>query len=242
MLLVSIKLDADGAIQKTEILDTKFKSLGASLQKGQRRTEGMTEAQEKFTNATTRTTQSTVEGNVAMIGRLAALEALTSAGNQYISAQYKKIDADLAAGKITEEQAAEERKQIKQKEKYTGRLEEVIAVARLYTVAQMVMASATAVMSRATDANTKSIWANTIALLANPWVLLGIAIAVVIAVMVDFWIKSGAVRRMIEDINEAVDDAIEKWHAFGDSVKGVVSWLINPTGTEIPLNPAEVFT
>ena len=52
IMLVSIKLDADGAIQKTEILDTKFKSLGASMQKGKTRTEGMTEAQEKFTKAT----------------------------------------------------------------------------------------------------------------------------------------------------------------------------------------------
>ena len=116
IMLVSIKLDADGAIQKTEILDTKFKSLGASMQKGKTRTEGMTEAQEKFTKATTRSTKSTVESNVATIGKLAAFEAATSGLNQLISAQYKRIDAALAEGKIDEEEAERQRKKIKQQE------------------------------------------------------------------------------------------------------------------------------
>jgi len=239
IMLVSIKLDADGAIQKTEILDTKFKSLGASMQKGKTRTEGMTEAQEKFTKATTRSTKSTVESNVATIGKLAAFEAATSGLNQLISAQYKRIDADLAAGKISAEEAEQKRKQIKQQEKYTGMLETGIAVARLYTVGQMVMAASTGVATTATDANTKAIWANTIALLANPWVIFGLAIAAVVVVIVQAWHASGGLRRAIEDINEAVDSAVDKWNAFGDSVKGAVSWIGEAAGS-LGLTPADV--
>ena len=239
IMLVSIKLDADGAIQKTEILDTKFKSLGASMQKGKTRTEGMTEAQEKFTKATTRSTKSTVESNVATIGKLAAFEAATSGLNQLISAQYKRIDAALAEGKIDEEEAERQRKKIKQQEKYTGMLETGIAIGRLYTVGQMVMAAATASATVATDANTKSVRANTIAMLANPWVIFGLAIAAVVVVMADFWVKSGGVRRMIEDINEVVDSAVEKWNAFGDSVKGAVGWIGVGTAA-LGLSPADV--
>ena len=239
IMLVSIKLDADGAIQKTEILDTKFKSLGASMQKGKTRTEGMTEAQEKFTKATTRSTKSTVESNVATIGKLAAFEAATSGLNQLISAQYKRIDAALAEGKIDEEEAERQRKKIKQQEKYTGMLETGIAIGRLYTVGQMVMAAATASATVATDANTKSVRANTIAMLANPWVIFGLAIAAVVVVMADFWVKSGGVRRIIEDINEVVDSAVEKWNAFGDSVKGAVSWIGEGTAA-LGLSPADV--
>jgi len=240
MMLIAIKMDAKGAIQDTEILDTKFKSLGASMQKGKTRTEGMAVAQEKLAKATKRSTKSTVEGNVAMIGKLAAFEAATSGLNQLISAQYKRIDAALAEGKIDAEEAERQRKKIKQQEKYTGMLETGIGVARLYTVGQMIMAAATASATAATNANTTSVKANTVALLANPWTILAIAIAAVVVMMVDFWVKSGGVRRMIEDINDAVDAAAEKWNAFGDSINGAMSWLVNPTGLDLPLNPADV--
>ena len=57
--------------------------------------------------------------------------------------------------------------------------------------------------------------------------------------MADFWVKSGGVRRMIEDINEVVDSAVEKWNAFGDSVKGAVSWIGEGTAA-LGLSPADV--
>jgi len=239
-MLIAVEFDASGAIKDATVLDTKFDKLGNTLRKGEKRTEGLANAQTKLDKSIKRSTKSTVEGNVAMIGKLQAFEAATSGLNQLISAQYKRIDAALAEGKIDAEEAERQRKKIKQQEKYTGMLETGIAIGRLYTVGQMVMAAATASATAATNANTTSVKANTVALLANPWTILAIAIAAVVVMMADFWVKSGGVRRMIEDINDAVDAAAEKWNAFGDSINGAMSWLVNPTGLDLPLNPADV--
>ena len=114
VMLVAIEMDASGAIKSTEVLDKKFTSLGATFQKGQKRAEGAAQAQAKLDTSIKKTTKSTVEANVSSLSKLAAMEALTSASNQLISAQYKRIDAALAEGKISAEEAEIQRKNIKQ--------------------------------------------------------------------------------------------------------------------------------
>ena len=221
-LLIAVEFDAKGPIKDVEILDTKFDKLGNTLRKGKARTEGMAAAQKKLADAQKKGVKPSVEQNVAFIGKLAAMEALTSASNQLISAQYKRIDADLAAGKITEEEAERLRKNVKVYEKYTGSLETIIALARFYTVGQMFMTAATTKATMATNANTKAVLRNTAALLLNPWGILAIAIIVVVAAMVDFWHKSGAIRRGLEDLNKIVDAASEKWNNLQDAVSGAI--------------------
>ena len=112
VMLVAIKMDASGAIKDTEVLDKKFTCLGATFQKGQKRAEGAAQAQAKLDTSIKKTTKSTVEANVSSLSKLAAMEALTSASNQLISAQYKRIDAALAEGKISAEEAEIQRKNI----------------------------------------------------------------------------------------------------------------------------------
>ncbi len=221
-MLIAVEFDAKGAIKQTEILDTKFDKLGNTLRKGKARTEGMAAAQEKLTNAQNKGVKSTTEQNVQTIAKLAALEATTSAINQGISARYKQIDAALAEGKITEEEAERQRKNVKVYEKYTGAMEMVIAAERLRTVGLMVMAAWTTKSTAATNANTVATNRNTLALLKNPYVILAIAILAVVAAMADFWHKSGAIRRSLEDLGEAVDKVSTSWNNFKDAVSGAI--------------------
>ena len=210
VMSVAIVFDADGAIKKAQVLDTKFESLGASMQKGKARTEGLADAQKKLDTAMQKTTTSTVESNVASISKLAAMEAATSGLNQLISAQYKRIDADLAAGKISAEEAEQRRKAIKQQEKYTGMLETVIAVARLATVGQMIYNAVIAQGTVATKANTKAVKTNTAALMANPWVAIAVALVSVIAMLVIFDRETGKVTDSIKYLNEGLRETV-KW-------------------------------
>ena len=154
-MMALIEMDAKGAIKDTEVLDAKFTSLGATFQKGQKRMEGTKDAQDKLNDSIKRGGKSTTDANVSTITNLALMEAATSGLNQLISAQYKRIDADLAAGKITAEEAEQRRKQIKQQEKYTGILETSIAIVRLATVAQALYAAATNVTTDNSSINIK---------------------------------------------------------------------------------------
>ena len=195
MMSVAIVFEADGAIRKAKVLDTNFTSLGASMAKGQTRTEGFEQAQRKLEGAITKSTKSTVESNVANLSKLAAMEALTSGLNQLISAQYKRIDADLAAGKISQEEAEQRRKAIKQQEKYTGLLESVIAIARLATVGQMIYNAAVSRGTVATNANTVALNANRTAMLLNPWT----AIAVLLVAIIGYvGIMSGEFKKLTD--------------------------------------------
>tara|TARA_R100000773_G_scaffold36410_2_gene31394 strand:- start:404 stop:1150 length:747 start_codon:yes stop_codon:yes gene_type:complete len=221
-MLIAVEFDANGAIKQAEILDTKFDKLGNTLRKGKARTEGMTAAQEKLTNAQKKGTKSTTEQNVSSIAKLAALEATTSAINQGISARYKQIDADVAAGRISAEEGERKRKQVKELEKYTGAMEMVIAAERLRTVGVMIMTAATAKSTAATNANTTATNANTTALLKNPYVLMGLAIAALVLMLVRFWQQSGAVRRRLEDVGEVLDKITGKWNGLKDAVRAII--------------------
>lgn len=228
-MLIAVEFDANGAIKSTEILDTKFDKLGNTLRKGQARTEGMKEAQDKLTNAQKKGIKSTTEQNVSSIAKLAALEATTSAINQGISARYKQIDADVASGKISAEEGEQKRKQVKQLEKYTGAMEMVIAAERLRTVGLMVMTSMSAKATAATNANTVATNRNTLALLKNPYVLLAVAIAAVVVMLVKAWHESGAIRRRLEDLGEIVDKVANSWDNLKDSVRGIIPDLASGT-------------
>ena len=109
VMLVAIRMDAKGAIKDADVIDTKFEKLCKTLQKGKVLTEGMEKAQKKLNESIKQSTDTTVKSNVAFIGKFAAFEAITSSTNQLISAQYKRIDADLAAGKISQEEAEKRR-------------------------------------------------------------------------------------------------------------------------------------
>ena len=229
-MLIAVEFDANGAIKQAEILDTKFTKLGATLQKGKARTEGMTAAQDKLTNAQKRGVKSTTEQNVSSIAKLAALEATTSALNQGISARYKQIDADVASGKISAEEGERLRKKWKQYEKVTGSLEILIAAERLRTVGLMFMTAMSAKATAATNANTTATNRNTLALLKNPYVLLAMLLALVVIQLAVFWTKSGAVRRRLEDLGEIVDKVANSWNNFKDAVKGVIPDLASANG------------
>jgi len=204
VMLVAIQMDADGAIKDTEVLDRKFTSLGATFQKGEKRAEGAAAAQTKLDNSIKRTTKSTVESNVASISKLAAFEALTSATNQLISAQYKRIDADLASGKISAEEAEQRRKQVKQHEKWTGILESGIAMARLATVAQMAYNAALASTTVTTGAATLSTRAFNFALRQNPIVLIITSLIILVAYMAAVEKVFGKTSKTIDAMTDAV--------------------------------------
>ena len=213
-MMAVIEMDAKGAIKDTEVLDAKFTSLGSTMQKGQKRMEGAKAAQEKLNTSIKEGGKSTTEANVSTIKNLALMEAATSGLNQLISAQYKRIDADLAAGKITQEEAEQRRKQIKQQEKYTGLLETGIAVARLATVAQLLFAAASNMTLASVKANTIAVLTLNGALLANPLLLVVVAAVALAAILIVLEQKFGLVTK-------GVDVANQKLEAFGNWVNGI---------------------
>jgi hypothetical protein len=214
VMLVAIEMDARGAIQSTQVLDSKFTSLGATLQKGQQRMEGAEKAQNKLNSSIQQGSKNTIEGNVALIGRLAAFEALTSGLNQLISAQYKRIDADLAAGKISAEEAEKERKRVKQYEKITGSLETLIAISRLYTVAEMIATAVKIKLTAATEANTAAVVKNNAALAMNPWVAFAVTLAAIIAAFVVFGKGIDNTTSRVRLLTDAIAGLREAWSSL----------------------------
>ena len=105
MMLLAIKVDAKGAITETQVLDKNFKTLSQTFRKGTQDAEKLNTVMAKQVKVSKQDIKSQTDRNVSYISGLAALEATTSGLNQLISAEYKKIDADLAAGKITAEEA-----------------------------------------------------------------------------------------------------------------------------------------
>jgi len=211
--LAAIRIKADG-IEVLDVVDTKYTKLGATMQKGKARTEGHTEAMNKLRKKKKKSAKSTMNNNVQTIAKLQVMEAATSGLNQLISAQYKRIDADLAAGKITAEEAEERRKAIKQQEKYTGILESAIAISRLYTVAQVVGAAVTAKLTTATNANTAAVAANNAVVKASPWfkfLTIGLAI---IGVLMAMEAKFNGVTRGIQRLNKELEKVIDAFNTF----------------------------
>ena len=220
VMLVGIEFEADGAIKTATVLDTKFDKLGNTMRKGEERSEGLVDAQTKLDDSIKKSTKSTVESNVATISKLAAMEAATSGLNQLISAQYKRIDADLAAGKISAEEAEERRKAIKQQEKYTGLLESVIAVARLATVGQMIYNAVIAQGTVATNANTAALNANRMAMMLNPWTAIAVVLVSVIAYVS---VMSGEFKKLT-DITKPL---VHIFQSLGDRLNDVFNAINN---------------
>tara|TARA_Y100000592_G_scaffold40106_1_gene63614 strand:- start:4423 stop:5175 length:753 start_codon:yes stop_codon:yes gene_type:complete len=220
IMSVAITFEADGAIRKAKVLDTNFKSLGASMQKGQARTEGLEAAQKKLNTALQGSIKSSTDENVQTIAKLQVMEAATSGLNQLISAQYKRIDADLAAGKITAEEAEERRKQIKQQEKYTGALESVIAVARLATVGQVVYNAVVAQGTVVTNANTAALNANRVAMLSNPWTAIAVILVSIIAAV---GVMSGELRKL----TDVTKPLVHIFELLGDRLNDVFNAINN---------------
>lgn len=213
MMLSVIKIKADG-IEVLDVVDSKYKNLGSTMAKGKKRAEGNAEAMDKLRQASEKNAKSTMNDNVQTIAKLQVMEAATSGLNQLISAQYKRIDADLAAGKITAEEAEERRKAIKQQEKYTGILESAIAISRLYTVAQVVGATVTAKLTTATNANTAAVAANNAVVKASPWfkfLTIGLAI---IGVLMAMEAKFNGVTRGIQRLNKELEKIIDAFNTF----------------------------
>ena len=211
VMLVAIRMDAKGAIKDADVLDTKFDKLGNTLRKGKARTEGMEQAQKKLNESIKQSTDTTVKSNVAFIGKLAAFEAITSATNQLISAQYKRIDADLAAGKISQEEAEELRKNVKQYEKYTGLLETGIALARFGTVIQMAYNAALAMTAKNTDKATLSTTAFNFALKQNPIILIISSIVLLLGYMIAMEKIFGKTTKTIDAVTESFRKLHEMW-------------------------------
>lgn len=220
-MLAVIEMDAKGAIKDTEALDAKFTSLGATFQKGQKRMEGAKDAQDKLNDSIKRGGKSTTDANVSTITNLALMEAATSGLNQLISAQYKRIDADLAAGKITAEEAEQRRKQIKQQEKYTGILETSIAIVRLATVAQALYAAATNVTTASIKAQTIAVLTLNGALLANPIVMVVVGAAALAAMLLLLETRFGLVTKGVEVANEAFKQLIDYVEMAKDGIFGL---------------------
>ena len=221
VMLVAIQMDADGAIKDTEVLDRKFTSLGSTFQKGQKRAEGAEKAQKKLTKSIKEGGNATTKANVQTIANLALMEAATSGLNQLISAQYKRIDADLASGKINAEEAELKRKQIKQQEKYTGILETGIAIARLATVAQMLYAAATQVTTAGVKANTIAVLTLNGALYANPLLWIVVAVIALVAVLLILESKFGLVTKGVEAANQQFENLLNWANGVRDSIVGL---------------------
>ena len=220
VMLVAIKMDAKGAITDTQVLDDKFKNLSTTFRKGSQETETLTQVTAKQVETTKDDSNAQTARNTSYTAGLAAMEATTSGLNQLISAQYKRIDAALAEGKITAEEAEKQRKAIKQQEKYTGLLETTIAVMRLATVGHMIYTSEVGMSAKGIVANTKAVWKNTAAWLANPlfWAIAGIVVG--ISMMVYALVKLAQHFNVLEHALNGVNSAIELY-------KGYVEWVID---------------
>ena len=220
-MLAVIEMDAKGAITDTEVLDKKFTSLGSTFQKGQKRMEGAEKAQKKLNQSIKDGGKSTTKANVSTITNLALMEAATSGLNQLISAQYKRIDADLAAGKISAEEAEQRRKQIKQQEKYTGLLESTIAIARLATVAQALYAAATNVTTASVKANTIAVLTLNGALYANPLMWIAGMVVIMLVLLAGLEHKFGLVTKAVEAGNNALEGFLGWLSGTRDSIMGL---------------------
>ena len=233
VMLVSIRMDAKGAITDTQILDKNFKSLSQTFRKGTQDTEKLTTVMAKKVKVTKQDKMATVNLNTAYLKSLAGMDALTSGLNQGISAQYKMIDAKLASGAIDEEEAERKRKIWKAREIHTARLESAIALMRLAVVVHMVYTGVIGMTTTATTANTAAVTANTVAWYANPmfWAIAGIVVAIVAFVAVLAMLMANF--KVLEKGIKAVNDQWAKFFDFinktKDAAAGIGNFVSNNT-------------
>lgn len=230
VMLAVIKVDVEG-VQEVEVLDRKYTSLGSTMQKGQKRAEGAKDAQKKLTKAIKEGGEQQTKANVQTITNLALMEAATSGLNQGISAQYKSIDAKLAAGKITEEEAEKERRAWKERERHTARLETLIAVLRLVTVAKAVATAVENKLTTATNINTVAVKANTKAMLANPWVRIVVIAAVLTMAIVKLNKETGFLGAQFDYLNKKVEPLARGLDNFNESLRDLLT--IDVTGSRL---------
>ena len=220
-MMAVIEMDAKGAIKDTQVLDAEFTSLGATMQKGEKRMKGAKDAQDKLNTSIKEGSDQQIKANVSTITNLALMEAATSGLNQFISAKYKRIDADLAAGKISAEEAEAQRKTIKQQEKYTGMLEQGIAIMRLATVVNMGYAAVTSITTAGVKANTIAVLTLNGALYANPLMWIVGAVLILITVLALLELKFGLVTTAVEKGSAAFDKLMDKLNGAKDAIFGL---------------------
>ena len=224
IMLTSLRFTAEG-IEILDVVDTKYTKLGATMAKGSKRAEGQREAMEKLQKVSEKSAKSTTANSVKNIEFLAVTEAVTSASNQLVSAQYKRIDAELAAGEITEEQATAERTRWKAREKFNASLEKWIALIRLAKVAQIAYTGAMAMATTVTKANTKAVLANTAAMLKNPWVILAVTILALIIYMQQLAEEGKALTKQFDWLEK-------KTRGLNDSLMGFLEVIEDILGLE----------
>ena len=220
-VLLVVEADAKGAIKDFQVLDATYTSLGATMQKGQKRAEGAADAQKKLNKQIKTGTKNTTEANVANISFLAATEAITSSMNQYISAKYKSIDADLASGEITQEEAEQKRKAVKQQEKYTGALEKGIAIVRFGTAAGMIFNAVQGMTIAGLKKQTMSVLTLNGALYANPIMLVVVAAVALAAILIVLEQKFGIVTKGVDAANVAFENFMNWVNNTRDSIMGL---------------------
>ena len=228
VLLLSARMTAEG-FEVLEVIDAKYEKLGKTFAKGKKRAEGTEEALNDLNKQIEKNTKTTENSSVKNIESLMIMEAAASGLNQLISARYKDIDAQLASGEITQEEAEELRKAVKQQEKYSSTLERTIGILRLVKVAQFAAVAAMNLYTAATWKNTKAIATNTLVMLANPWVfttMMLVALGVAL---------KGASQEfgILSDQMEAIG---EKFKPVTESIESMVEALDSIIGTDIANN------
>jgi len=228
VLLLSARMTAEG-FEVIDVIDAKYKSLGNTMQKGKKRAEGTEQALKDLNKQIEKNTKTTENSSVKNIESLMIMEAATSGINQLISARYKDIDAQLASGEITQEEAEELRKSVKQQERYSSSLEKTIAVMRLYKVAQFAAAAAVNVYTAATMKNTKAILVNTAALLANPFVLFAMTLVSVGLILKGVSKEFGFLSDQMEALGRVMKPVTDGFESFVEIIDAIV-------GTDIQNN------
>ena len=224
IMLASIKITAEG-VEVIDVVDAKYTKLGATMAKGTKRAEGKEKALKNLNQQLKKNTKSTMDQSVKNIEFLAVTEAATSGLNQLVSSQYKRIDSQLASGKITEEEAEQERKVWKAREEVNASLEKWIALIRLAKVAQIMATAAMGLMTKVTKANTKAVMKNTAAMLKNPWVL----ITVLVIALTVWLVKLANEGKLLADQFEWLTKKTER---LNDSLMGFLNLVEDLVGLE----------
>lgn len=241
VLLVAVRMDADGAISDTQILDTKFKNLSTTFRNSKKPIADVEKHQKKLNKAIKEGKKTTDDANVSNISAMLALEGLTSGMNQYISSQYKRIEADLAAGEISQEEAEAKRKEVKQQELYTSALEKYIAIARIVVATDALMTAMKMSNVRATIAQIKAHRVLNFVLRQNPLVKLIIVIGLAIAIYKKFGdeihrLKDGFVLfgKVIKEIVDLFGNLLSTTTALASSLTAIGDFMSdNPISKSI---------
>tara|TARA_R100000234_G_scaffold77724_1_gene48476 strand:+ start:30 stop:794 length:765 start_codon:yes stop_codon:yes gene_type:complete len=241
VLLVAVRMDAKGAITDTEILDSKFKNLSTTFRNSKKPVEDVEKHQKKLNKALKEGEKAATDANVANISTMLALEGMTSGLNQFISAKYKRIEADLAAGEISQEEAEAQRKQVKQQELYTSTLEKYIAIGRIVAATDALMTAMKLSNVKATIAQIKANKVLNFVLRQNPLVKLIIVITAAVLIYKKFGdeihrLKDGFIMfgKVIKEIVELFGNLLSTTTALASSLTGIGDFMSdNPISKSI---------